>query len=194
MAPPWDTVNVLWVDAYSVEHWDPYDWSDAQWEVRSDGELFIGTVRGATYRGDAFYHGMPRKRLAYVLDRSLFGWPSGSDAGMGTIAAIRFDYRANLGSYFRARVGGCLAPWVERHGESHPLSLTGGGAQAANDAEHSLAGYPAAYMELSLYSQYDRWLPVSTPSSFTRASWCAPTVRAPAPGRSATPCRGSISA
>jgi len=157
VAPPWDTVEVPYLDAYSTTQWVPQDWSDASWEVRTDGELFIGTVRGATYRGDAFYRSMPRARLAYVLDRSLFGWPAGSYNELGSLMAIRFDYRANLGSFFKAAMGGCYAPWVLRHGSSAPLSLgPGGGAQAANDQEVSLAGFPCAYVELSLYAQSDR--------------------------------------
>ncbi len=151
VVPPLDTVERKWLDAYSTTRWDPQGWSDAPWEVRCDGELYIGTLRGATYRGDAFWRSCPRARLAYVLDRRLFNWPSGSYEGLGQIMAWRFDYRAELGSYFRLRAGGLASPWVW----TSPGGLVcDGGSHADNDVDHAVDA-PCIVVELLHYRQTD---------------------------------------
>jgi len=129
---------------------------DASWEVRSDGELFIGTVAGSTYYGDPFYVRKPcLKRLAYCLDRRTLGeWPSGNALRMGDIMAIEFDWRVDVGQYFRAEVGTAHYPAAPSDLIAVSWSKTDT-VDRGHGTQVDLRDGPCVFLQLSHYAQTD---------------------------------------
>jgi len=152
--PMADTVEHSWLDAFATTQWDPWGWDEAPFEVRTDGELFIGAIKGTTYGGDPFYKNPARARIAYRIDHSLDSFASGSYAEMGqVIKGFRYSYRCDVGTRFKARVMACTTPWDEP-GSGSLVSHTGDGTSSQREAEDEV-GYPCIVVELSFYYQSD---------------------------------------
>ncbi len=148
-------------DAYYSEYWfNVQRVQDCPWDVRTDGELYLGTQRGYTYLGNAWYNvagrsPIPRARVGARIDRLLGDWPSGSRDRLAGIKAIQFDYRANTGTRFRARVLRAPNLWCDVRSEAAVFSQTGSGATSGDDEQVSLADDGAVIVELEHYSSGD---------------------------------------
>ena len=128
------------------------------WEVRTDGELYLGTQRGYSYPGDADYAGAlsetPRCRVGARIDRLLPDWPSGSRDRLAGIKAIQCDWRANTGTKFRARIIAARNLWSETWGEAAVaiLTETGNGVQSGEDEQLACSSMGAIIVELDHYA------------------------------------------
>ncbi len=142
-------------DAYYSEYWFSIQrYHDVPWDVRTDGELYLGTQRGYSYPGDAWYSVesrslMPRCRLGARIDKLLPYWPSGSYDRLAGIKAIQFDWRANTGTKFRARVYRAPTLWCGVESEVAMFTETGNGVQSGDEEQLNVGGFGAVIVELS---------------------------------------------
>lgn len=142
-------------DAYYSEYWFSIQrYHDVPWDVRTDGELYLGTQRGYSYPGDAWYSVesrslMPRCRLGARIDKLLPYWPSGSYDRLAGIKAIQFDWRANTGTKFRARVYRAPTLWCGVESEVAMFTESGSGVASGDEEQLDVGDFGAVIVELS---------------------------------------------